>query len=92
VNGGLSVNFLVQDQVRISTTGSDETVKNKTQGLKKMSYGFVIGAGIEYKLFNNLNLVFEPVYKGTFTSITEDAAVKNYPFSVGINLGASINF
>ncbi|MGI8893351.1 MAG: outer membrane beta-barrel protein [Bacteroidia bacterium] len=92
INGGLSVNFLVQDQVRISTADSDETVKNKTQGLKKMSYGFVIGAGVEYKLFDNINLVFEPVYKGTFTSITEDAAVKNYPHSMGVNMGASIRF
>lgn len=92
VNGGLSVNFLVQDQARISTGRSDATVNNKTQGLKKTSYGFVVGAGLEYKLMNNFNLVLEPVYKGTFTSITEDAAVKNYPFSVGLNLGAAISF
>jgi opacity protein-like surface antigen len=91
-NGGFSVNFLVQDQAKINTRSSEEIVNNKTQGLKKTSYGFVVGAGMEYKVFDNINLVLEPVYKGTVTSITDDAAVKNYPYSIGINLGVSIGF
>lgn len=91
-NGGPSVNFLIQDKAKIIADNKEEIIYNKTQGLKTTSFGFVVGAGMEYKLTNNLNLLFEPVFKGTFTSITENTSVKNYPYSIGANFGLAIGF
>ena len=91
-NGGFSMNFIVQEKMKINMNNSEMTIINHINGLKKMNYSFLIGAGVQYNLYNDFGIFIEPMFKGSFTSITHNTNVNSYPFSLGLDLGFSMHF
>ena len=71
---------------------SETTIINHINGLKKMNYGFLIGAGVQYNMYNDFGIFIEPMFRGSFTSITQNTNVNSYPYSLGLNLGFSLHF
>ena len=91
-NAGVSANFIVQEKAKISINNPETTIVNQIKGLKKMNYGFLIGAGVQYNLRNDFGVFIEPMFRGSFTSITYNTSVNSYPNSIGLNLGFSLHF
>ena len=91
-NGGVSANFIVQEKAKINMNNSETTIINHINGLKKMNYGFLIGAGVQYNLYNDFGVFIEPMFRGSFTSITQNTNVNSYPYSLGLSLGFSLHF
>ena len=91
-NGGVSANFTVQEKAKIIMNNSETTIINHVNGLKKMYYGFLLGAGVQYNIYDDFGIFIEPIFRGSFTSITQNTNVSSYPFSVGLNLGVSFHF
>ncbi len=92
VEGGLLVHFRLSEQVAIDMGSSVLKVKNASDGLNKINYGWMLGAGAEMPFTEKLSLFAEPTLHGAFTSITKNIAVNNYPYAVGLRAGASIKF
>ncbi len=91
-NAGVSANFIIQEKAKIKMNNSETTIMNHVSGLKKMNFGFLIGTGVQYNLFDNFGIFIEPMLRGSFTSITRSTAVNSYPYSLGLNLGVSLHF
>ncbi len=91
-NGGFSANFIVQEKVKINMDNSEMTIINHANGLKKMNYGFLFGAGVQYNMYDDFGIFIEPMFRGSFTSITNNTNVNSYPYSLGLNLGFSLHF
>ena len=91
-NGGFSMNFIVQEKMKINMSNSEMTIINHINGLKKMNYGVLIGAGVQYNLYNDFGVYIEPMFRGSLTSITHNTNVNSYPFTLGLNLGFSLHF
>ncbi|CAN5635185.1 hypothetical protein BH11BAC2_BH11BAC2_26410 [soil metagenome] len=91
-NAGFSANFIIQEKAKINMDNSEMTILNHINGLKKMNFGFLLGAGVQRNLSDNFGIFIEPVFKGSFTSITRNMAVNSYPYSMGVNLGVSLHF
>lgn len=60
------------------------------QGLNKMYFSGLAGAGVNYKLTNKTSLVFAPTMRFALNSINKDATVKSYPMSFGFTMGLKI--
>ncbi|MEP7169346.1 MAG: outer membrane beta-barrel protein, partial [Bacteroidota bacterium] len=91
-NAGVSANFIVQEKAKINMNNSETTIINHINGLKKMNYGFLIGTGVQYNMYNDFGIFIEPMFRGSFTSITQNTSVNSYPYSLGLNLGFSLHF
>ena len=89
---GFSANFILQEKAKVSIDNSEIIVVNHINSLNKMNIGYLIGAGIEYKMRNNLGIFIEPMFRGTLTSITRNMTVNTYPSSFGSNIGFSMHF
>ncbi|MEO8085611.1 MAG: outer membrane beta-barrel protein [Bacteroidota bacterium] len=92
LNAGLSANFIIQEKAKINMNNSETTIINHVNGLKKMNYGFLFGAGVQYNIYDDLGVFIEPMLRGSFTSITQNTNVNSYPYSIGLNLGISLHF
>ncbi len=91
-NGGFSANFIVQEKAKINMNNSEMTIINHSNSLKKMNYGFLFGAGVQYNMYEDFGIFIEPVFRGSLTSITRNYVVNSYPYSLGINVGFSLQF
>ena len=91
-NAGFSANFIVQEKAKISMNNPETTIINQINGLKKTNYGFLFGAGVQYNVRNDFGIFIEPMFRGSFTSITYNTSVNSYPNSIGLNLGFSLHF
>jgi len=91
-NAGVSANFIIQEKAKIIMNNSETTIINHINGLKKMNYGFLFGAGVQYNMYDDLDIFIEPMFRGSLSSITRNTAVNSYPYSLGLNLGFSLHF
>ncbi|MEO8150599.1 MAG: outer membrane beta-barrel protein [Bacteroidia bacterium] len=91
-DAGLSANFIIAEKAKIKMDNSETVVVNNINGLKKINYGYLLGAGVQYNVDNDFGIFIEPVFRGSFTSITHGTAVNSYPYSLGLNLGFSFRF
>jgi hypothetical protein len=87
MEGGLTVNYVLQSKAQIMIKDKQETVINHTRGLKKYSYGFSAGIGMQQQLNSKTSLFAAPHINGYLTSLTKNTAVNTHPFSIGVNLG-----
>ncbi|HUM46877.1 MAG TPA: outer membrane beta-barrel protein [Chitinophagales bacterium] len=90
--GGIAMNFLLQSKAKMTINDSVITVINHIDGLRKINYSVLIGAGIEYKIQERHGIFLEPFFKGAITSINSGMAVSSYPVAVGIRVGTIFNF
>ncbi|HYV90252.1 MAG TPA: hypothetical protein VE978_00645 [Chitinophagales bacterium] len=91
-NTGVSANFMIQELVKVSFGTFKKTIVNNIDGLKKVNYGFLVGAGSQYNFNNGLGIFIEPVIKGSITSLTHKTPLNCYPYSFGLNAGISLHF
>lgn len=89
---GICANFLLQAKSKLSLNDIETTIINSVDGVKKMNYGYLFGAGIRYKPFDHLGLFIEPSYRGSINSLTQDISVNCYPFSLGLKMGLFYHF
>jgi hypothetical protein len=87
--GGFAANFLINNDAILD--GSAAT-KGSTQNINKIDYSGTIGIGVNYKLFENIGLSFEPTYKYYINSITSNSAIKVHPYSFGVFTGLTYRF
>lgn len=92
VNGGFSANFMVQEKANMSIGNTQYTIVNNIDGLKKMNYGYLFGAGVQYNFYNGTGIFIEPALRGSITSLTQNTAFYCYPASMGLNMGLSFHF
>ncbi len=89
---GIAANFLMQAKARLQLNNADKTFFNEIDGVKKMNYGFLLGAGVRYRAFNHLGFFIEPSYRGSVNSLTQNISVNCYPFSLGVKTGLFYSF
>jgi hypothetical protein len=91
-NGGLYLNYVLQEKAKLLIGTKEPTIINNIDGLKKINYGFIIGAGVQYNFFTRLGIFIEPAFRGSITSITRDIEVKSYPYTFALNGGLMFHF
>lgn len=96
VKGGLSFNFLVNHNQSITyfyKDGSEEEFGNDpdNNGFRTLSFSAMAAIGFRYQLTPHFVMMAEPIFKHHFTSIT-DTDLKQYPYSVGMNVGVVYEF
>ena len=89
---GLAINFLIREQAKMNIDNSQTTITNNIYGLKKSNFGYLFGVGLQCNLDNSVGIFMEPNLKGSITAMTENIAVKCYPYSFGLNAGISFHF
>lgn len=91
---GVSANFLIKGRAEttIQKGMDDETeTVEKMQGLRKIYFSGIAGAGAEYPITKKINFVFAPSLRFALQSINTGAAVKSYPMSLGFVTGIKIS-
>jgi hypothetical protein len=92
---GISINtFLYQTTTSFieKQDGSVEKTNSTTHPkFQKMNFAAMAGFGISYQLSDKYIFKLEPVFKHGITSIV-NAPVKNYLYSVGVNVGIAYTF
>ncbi|MCF8302195.1 MAG: PorT family protein [Bacteroidales bacterium] len=96
VKGGLSFNFFVNHNQSITyfyKDGSEEEFSNDpdNKGFSTLSFGAIAAIGVRYQLTPQFELMAEPIFKHHFTSISE-TDLKQYPYSIGVNVGVAYEF
>lgn len=95
ISGGLSVNTFLYQKISSTIENRDGSI-DKTKSIshpkfEKINFAALVGIGLNYDLTDKYTFKIEPVYKQSFTSIV-NAPIKNYLYSVGINLGIARMF
>jgi hypothetical protein len=87
---GVSINFLTGATVETKIYGpnfrQDESAISM-KGLKKVNYGILIKAELEYHFNSRLGIDMIPCFKNTLTPINIHSALSAYPYNFGIGLG-----
>jgi opacity protein-like surface antigen len=92
VFSGVSANLMMQERATLVLNNSETTIINNVDGLKKMNYGFLVGAGLQYHVSNRMGIFAEPFYRASISSLTENLPFNCYPYSLGLNFGLSLHF
>ena len=91
-DAGVSVNYVLQERAKLRIGSTESTITNHIKGLQKMNYGYLIGTGLQFNLYDNLGIFMEPMFRGSLTSLTRNTGVNCYPYSLGLNAGVSLHF
>lgn len=91
VAAGPSINFFMQRKTTVVSELPDGD-KNRDHstvnaGYSRFSLAAVAGIGVEYYLSQRVLITAEPVYRQFVTSLVVDDDAKEYPYSVGMNVG-----
>ncbi len=89
--GGVSLNFLINEKLIVETQNKSETIKN-IEGLNEYYFGGIIGLGIAYKPTDRFSILFEPTIKGAITPINKNTPITTRPISFGVALGLGWHF
>ncbi len=89
--GGVSTNFMVQNQAYASYQGSKITI-GETHGLKTINYSSTLGLGLEYDLTETISLSLEPAFKYYLNSINRSDNIMTHPYAIGIFTGLNYIF
>ncbi len=96
VSAGISINiFTKKTSVVIVEYTNDRKTKSKSDlniGQSKFNMAGVIGFGVQYAFNEKISVSLEPVYRQFFTSIVAGQTAKEYPFSIGANVGIYYTF
>ena len=91
---GLAVNILIKEQseVTIENPTNETIIISNINGLKKNTFGFLLGIGIQYNFYKGWGIYTEPVFRRSITSINQNTSVTSYPYSIGFNTGLIYHF
>jgi hypothetical protein len=89
--GGLSSNFLVGNRVYFEEDGSREYI-GRTNDIRTVNYGSIVGLGLQYSVSRNLSLNMEPTFRYYLNSINTLPGVGSHPYSLGFFTGIFYSF
>ena len=95
VSGGVTFNLLTSATLETNTYGSGFPEKEylvNMMGLKKINYGIVLKADLEYHINYKLGIDLIPSFKNTLSPINLRTAISAYPYNFGIGLGVTYRF
>jgi Outer membrane protein beta-barrel domain len=95
VGGGVTFNMLTSATIETKTYGSVYPEKEYTVnmlGLKKVNYGILIKADLEYQVNSKIGIDLIPCFKNTLSPINLQSAVSSYPYNFGIGIGLNYRF
>ncbi|HEY4936318.1 MAG TPA: outer membrane beta-barrel protein [Puia sp.] len=95
VGGGITFNMLTSATIETKTYGSGNPEKEYTVnmlGLKKVNYGILIKADLEYHINSMIGIDLIPCFKNTLSPINLQTAVSAYPYNFGIGIGMNYRF
>jgi hypothetical protein len=92
---GVTFNFLTDATVETKILGSpfDQHESMVTMnGLKKINYGILLKAELQYNINSNWGISLIPCFKNALSPINIHSALSTYPYNFGIGLGISHRF
>jgi hypothetical protein len=95
IGSGVSFNFLTGATVETKIYGLNFTQDESAipmKGLKKINYGFLLKADLEYHINSKLGIDLIPCFKNSLTPINIHSALSAYPYNFGIGAGISYRF
>ena len=88
VDAGLSLNLLINQSFNLRAENFDgEFDATPISDLERSNFILNLGIGREFTLRNKFSLVINPGINLYLTSINNDATVKSYPFTIGLQAG-----
>jgi opacity protein-like surface antigen len=88
---GFSLNYIRSNEAQVIIADSySET--NKLDGLRKMNYSFILGAGMQYALNDHLKIFIGPQFRYSLSPVNEDNPVLSSPYFLGIQSGLGYYF
>jgi hypothetical protein len=86
---GLDIKYLFSQEINweSSEDGDNSQSINGIQGVRSNNIGFSIGIVNEQRLFKNVSILINPVFRSNLTTVNKLAPVKAFPNSFGIRLG-----
>ncbi|MBI3234135.1 MAG: PorT family protein, partial [Bacteroidetes bacterium] len=91
ISAGISANVFLQREAKVISKFADghKTSESSTidLGYLKFNLAGIVGFGIKYDFTKNVSISAEPVYRQFINSIVADRNAKEYPNSIGINVG-----
>jgi len=91
-DAGLTANFMIREELKMDFGTKTNDLANNVDGLKKMNFGYLLGFGLQYSFYKHFGIFAEPVFRGSITSLTENTGLDCYPYSLGLNGGATYHF
>ena len=93
INGGLAIHFLTKTSIETTLEKgfyNESEIVNKLQGVKKLYFGGLIGAGVAYKINSRFALTYFPTFHFALNSINNNTPVRSYPYSIGQSIGIKL--
>ncbi len=95
IGAGVSFNILTSATVATKIYGlnySQDESAIPMKGLKKINYGILLKAELEYHINSKLGIDLIPCFKNSLTPINIHSALSAYPYNFGIGVGLSYKF
>jgi len=92
---GSSLNILTKATLETEmndATNREMVTANRLKGIKNMYADFIVNAGINYELNDQLGITVSPYYRTALTSINQNNVVKTYPYSAGLAIAWAYKF
>ena len=89
--GGLSANFLVENNVYLRYSGVKEDIGH-TQGINNINYSGNIGFGVDYPLTKQLNFRLEPTFRYYLNPVSSNSDIDSHPYTMGLFTGICYSF
>ena len=92
---GISFNFLTSATIGTRILGSPGNHQESVvamHGLKKVNYGVLLKAELQYNINSNWGVSLIPCFKNTLSPINIRSDLSTYPYNFGIGLGISHRF
>jgi lipopolysaccharide assembly outer membrane protein LptD (OstA) len=92
---GVTFNFLTDATVETKILGSpfDQHESVVTlYGLKKINYGILLKAELQYKINSDWGISLIPCFKNALSPINIHSVLSTYPYNFGIGLGVNYRF
>ncbi|MBI9068111.1 MAG: hypothetical protein JEZ09_12520 [Salinivirgaceae bacterium] len=90
MSGGLSANFLSGNNAYVEGDGARYNLDAQSENLNSVGYNGIVGLAFDYPIFSKLYFNFQPLFKYSINSISEENKV--HPYSFGIYTGLRYNF
>ncbi|HEY1870798.1 MAG TPA: outer membrane beta-barrel protein [Chitinophagaceae bacterium] len=93
IGAGGSINILTKANLETKIYGSnfEQNLEIPIKGIKKINYGVILKAEIEYQLFRAVGVEVIPCFKSTLSPINFNSALSTYPYNFGIGFGVKFS-
>ncbi len=92
VNAGISMDILISQLATVNIADSYTETTGEIDGLRKTSYSYLFGLGVQYHLSGRWGLFAEPSVRGSITPVNDNASDEFRPYYLGVKTGVSFHF